>query len=131
MHNRMYRHVAAFLSLVMLIGLLAIPSLADTNNAPNEYGIRNYVALGDSIATGLNDNTETNEDAYGSWQDGYTVKLAERLNLIDADCWESVDGQEESYYISPNDSGFRSWSSAATSSSMSILSRPFPARKRL
>ena len=57
MHNRMYRHVAAFLSLVMLIGLLAIPSLADTNNAPNEYGIRNYVALGDSIATGLNDNT--------------------------------------------------------------------------
>lgn len=109
MHNRMYRHVAAFLSLVMLIGLLAIPSLADTNNAPNEYGIRNYVALGDSIATGLNDNTETNEDAYGSWQDGYTVKLAERLNLIDEQCWESVDGQEESYYTSPNGSGFRSW----------------------
>lgn len=109
MHNRMYRHVAAFLSLVMLIGLLAIPSLADTSKAPNEYGIEHYVALGDSIATGLNDNTETNEDAYGSWQDGYTVKLAERLNLIDADCWESVDGQEESYYISPNDSGFRSW----------------------
>ena len=34
MNNRMYRHVAAFLSLVMLIGLLAIPSLADTSNAP-------------------------------------------------------------------------------------------------
>ena len=109
MHNRIYRHVAAFLSLVMLIGLLAIPSLADTNKAPNEYGIEHYVALGDSIATGLNDNTETNEDAYGSWENGYTVKLAEKLNLTAAAETYKPEGYSYDYYTSPNGSGFRSW----------------------
>jgi len=109
MHNRMYRHVAAFLSLVMLIGLLAIPSLADTSKAPNEYGIEHYVALGDSIATGLNDNTKTNQDAYGSWENGYTVKLAEKLNLTAASETYKPEGYSYDYYTSPNDSGFHSW----------------------
>ena len=109
MHNRMYRHVAAFLSLVMLLGLLAIPSLADNEISPNEYGIEHYVALGDSIATGLNDNTETNEDAYGSWENGYTVKLAEKLNLLTGTPSYYPKGYDTLYYTSPNGSGFRSW----------------------
>ena len=75
MTKTMKSRLALLLALAMMVCLLAVPAAAE-DNAPNEYGIKTYVALGDSIATGLNDNTGTNEDAYGSWENGYTVKLA-------------------------------------------------------
>ena len=73
--------IALLLAVVMTAALLSVPAFA---KAPNDLGFETYVALGDSIATGLNDNTETNEDAYGSWANGYTVKLAEKLGLVEA-----------------------------------------------
>lgn len=93
----------------MLVCLLAVPSMAADTSAPNDFGIKTYVALGDSIATGLNDNTGTNQDAYGSWENGYTVKLAEKLGLLKG-CKNYIpDGYNYHYYTSPNESGFRSW----------------------
>ena len=71
--------IALLLAVVMTAALLSVPAFA---KAPNDLGIETYVALGDSIATGLNDNTGTNEEAYGSWANGYTVRLAEKLGLI-------------------------------------------------
>ena len=56
--------IALLLAVVMTAALLSVPAFA---KAPNDLGIETYVALGDSIATGLNDNTGTNEEAYGSW----------------------------------------------------------------
>ena len=104
----MKSRLALLLALAMMVCLLAVPAAAE-DNAPNEYGIKTYVALGDSIATGLNDNTGTNEDAYGSWENGYTVKLAEKLNLTAAAETYKPEGYSYDYYTSPNGSGFRSW----------------------
>ena len=59
------RRIAFLLVLVMAAALLCVPSLAADRTAPNAFGIRTYVALGDSVATGLNDNNGTNQDAYG------------------------------------------------------------------
>ena len=99
--------IALLLAVVMTAALLSVPAFA---KAPNDLGIETYVALGDSIATGLNDNTGTNEDAYGSWANGYTVRLAEKLGLIDDETPHYVpDGYDCVYYTSPNDGGFRSW----------------------
>ena len=99
--------IALLLAVVMTAALLSVPAFA---KAPNDLGIETYVALGDSIATGLNDNTGTNEDAYGSWANGYTVKLAEMLGLIDDETPSYVpDGYDCVYYTSPNEGGFRSW----------------------
>ena len=100
------RWLSALLALVMTAALLCVPTLAAEKNS---FGIETYVALGDSIATGLNDHTGTNQDAYGSWENGYTVKLAEKLGLLDdADSYVPA-GYREQYYTSPSDSGFRSW----------------------
>ncbi len=94
---------------VLMVAALCVPALA-ADSPKNVFGIENYVALGDSIATGLNDNTGTNQDAYGSWENGYTVKLAEMLGLIDENTESYVpDGYDEVYYTSPNDGGFHSW----------------------
>ncbi len=99
--------IALLLAVVMTAALLSVPAFA---KAPNDLGIETYVALGDSIATGLNDNTGTNEDAYGSWANGYTVRLAEKLGLITDETPSYVpDGYDCVYYPSPNDGGFRSW----------------------
>ena len=99
--------IALLLAVVMTAALLSVPAFA---KAPNDLGIETYVALGDSIATGLNDNTGTNEDAYGSWANGYTVRLAEKLGLITDETPHYVpDGYDCVYYTSPNDGGFRSW----------------------
>ena len=99
--------IALLLAVVMTAALLSVPAFA---KAPNDLGIETYVALGDSIATGLNDNTGTNEDAYGSWANGYTVRLAEKLGLITDETPHYVpDDYNCVYYTSPNDGGFRSW----------------------
>jgi lysophospholipase L1-like esterase len=99
--------IALLLAVVMTAALLSVPAFA---KAPNDLGIETYVALGDSIATGLNDNTGTNEDAYGSWANGYTVRLAEKLGLINDETPSYVpDGYDCVYYTSPNEGGFRSW----------------------
>ena len=99
--------IAVLLAVVMTAALLSVPAFA---KAPNDLGIETYVALGDSIATGLNDNTGTNEDAYGSWANGYTVRLAEMLGLVDDETPSYVpDGYNCVYYTSPNEGGFRSW----------------------
>ena len=99
--------IALLLAVVMTAALLSVPAFA---KAPNDLGIETYVALGDSIATGLNDNTGTNEDAYGSWANGYTVRLAEKLGLITDETPSYVpDGYDCVYYTSPNEGGFRSW----------------------
>ena len=99
--------IALLLAVVMTAALLSVPAFA---KAPNDLGIETYVALGDSIATGLNDNTGTNEDAYGSWANGYTVRLAEMLGLINDETPSYVpDGYDCVYYTSPNEGGFRSW----------------------
>ena len=109
MTKTMKSRLALLLALAMMVCLLAVPAAAE-GNAPNEYGIKTYVALGDSIATGLNDNTGTNEDAYGSWENGYTVKLAEKLNLITEESPKYMpEGYNFDYYTSPNKTGFRSW----------------------
>ena len=109
MTKTMKSRLALLLALAMMVCLLAVPAAAE-DNAPNEYGIKTYVALGDSIATGLNDNTGTNEDAYGSWENGYTVKLAEKLNLITEESPKYMpEGYNFDYYTSPNKTGFRSW----------------------
>ena len=100
--------LALLLAVVMTAALFAVPASA-ADKAPNDYGIRTYVALGDSIATGLNDHTGTNEDAYGSWANGYTVRLAEKLGLIDENTPSYVPDYNCVYYTSPNESGFRSW----------------------
>ena len=100
--------LALLLAVVMTAALLAVPVSA-VDKAPDDFGIRTYVALGDSIATGLNDNTGTNEDAYGSWANGYTVKLAEMLNLTAGTPTTYVEKHHCDYYTSPNDSGFRPW----------------------
>ena len=98
--------IALLLAVVMTAALLSVPAFAKAN----DYGIETYVALGDSIATGLNDNTGTNEDAYGSWASGYTVRLAEKLGLITDETPSYVpDGYDCVYYTSPNEGGFRSW----------------------
>ena len=107
MTKTMKSRLALLLALAMMVCLLAVPAAAE-DNAPNEYGIKTYVALGDSIATGLNDNTGTNEDAYGSWENGYTVKLAEKLNLLTGTPSYTPDGYNALYYTSPNKTGFRS-----------------------
>ena len=99
--------IALLLAVVMTAALLSVPAFA---KAPNDFGIETYVALGDSIATGLNDNTGTNEDAYGSWANGYTVRLAEKLGLIGEDTPSyTPEGYDCVYYTSPNQGGFRSW----------------------
>ena len=109
MRTRLQKRLAFLLALVMAAALLCVPSFAADTAAPNEYGIRNYVALGDSIATGLNDNNGTNQDAYGSWEVGYTTQLAARLGLLeDADHYRP-DGYSMEYYTSPNDGSFHSW----------------------
>jgi lysophospholipase L1-like esterase len=100
--------LALLLAVVMTAALFAVPASA-VDKAPNDFGIRTYVALGDSIATGLNDHTGTNEDAYGSWANGYTVKLAEKLGLITDETPSYVPDYHCVYYTSPNDSGFRPW----------------------
>ena len=101
--------IALLLAVVMTAALLGVPAFA-ADKAPNDLGFETYVALGDSIATGLNNNTGTNEDAYGSWANGYTVKLAEKLGLItEATPRYTPDGYDVVYYTSPNESGFRSW----------------------
>ena len=101
MTKTMKSRLALLLALAMMVCLLAVPAAAE-DNAPNEYGIKTYVALGDSIATGLNDNTGTNEDAYGSWENGYTVKLAEKLNLITEESPKYVpEGYNFDYYTFP------------------------------
>ena len=86
-----------------------MPSLAADRTAPNSYGIRTYVALGDSVATGLNDNNGTNQDAYGSWEVGYTTQLAGKLGLLEGAPHYRPEGYSMDYYTSPNDGGFRSW----------------------
>ncbi len=94
---------------VLMVAALCVPALA-TDGPKNVFGIENYVVLGDSLGTGLNDNTGTNQDAYGSWENGYTVKLAEMLGLIDENTPKYMpNGYNEYYYTSPNDSGFHSW----------------------
>ena len=110
MTKTMKSRLALLLALAMMVCLLAVPAAAE-DNAPNEYGIKTYVALGDSIATGLNDNTGTNEDAYGSWENGYTVKLAEKLGLLEGTPSYEPEGYNGAvYYKSPNKTGFRPWS---------------------
>ena len=109
MTKTMKSRLALLLALALMVCLLAIPAAAE-DNAPNAYGIETYVALGDSIATGLNDNTGTNQDAYGSWANGYTVKLAEKLNLLTGTPSYTPDGYNALYYTSPNETGFRPWS---------------------
>ena len=104
--NTMRRWLSGLLAVVMAAALLCVPSLAAEKN---EFGIESYVALGDSIATGLNDNNGTNQDAYGSWANGYTVKLAEKLGLLDGADTYIPDGHSVLYYTSPNDSSFHSW----------------------
>ena len=100
------RWLSLLLALVMTAALLCVPTLAVEKNP---FGIESYVALGDSAATGLNDNNGTNQDAYGSWENGYTVKLAEKLGLLDGADVYTPDGYGLQYYTSPNDSGFHSW----------------------
>ena len=107
--KRHQNRIAFLLAVVMVAALLCVPSFAAGNTAPNEYGITNYVALGDSIATGLNDNNGTNQDAYGSWEVGYTTQLAARLGLLEGADHYVPDGYSMAYYTSPNDSGFHSW----------------------
>ena len=103
------RWISILLAVVMTAALLCAPALAAEESAPNEFGIRNYVALGDSIATGLNDNTGTNQDAYGSWSNGYTTVLADKLGLLDGAESYIPDGYSYPYYTSPNDGGYHSW----------------------
>ena len=62
MTKTMKSRLALLLALALMVCLLAVPAAAE-DKAPNAYGIETYVALGDSIATGLNDNTGTNQDA--------------------------------------------------------------------
>ena len=100
--NNLRRWLSGLLAIVMVAALLCVPSLAAEKN---EFGIESYVALGDSIATGLNDNTGTNQDAYGSWENGYTVKLAEKLGLLDGAETYIPKDYNYLYYTSPNDSG--------------------------
>ena len=76
----------------MTAALLCVPSFASDEEAPNVYGIKKYVALGDSIATGLNDNSGTNQYSYSSWQAGYTCILAKALNLYDSAMEKNVAG---------------------------------------
>lgn len=109
MRTQLQRRLSFLLAVVMVAALLCVPSFAAGNTAPNEYGITNYVALGDSIATGLNDNNGTNEDAYGSWEVGYTTLLAGRLGLLDGAESYVPEGYDMPYYTSPNASGFHSW----------------------
>ena len=109
MRTQLQRRLSCLLVIVMAAALLCVPSFAAGNTAPNEYGITNYVALGDSIATGLNDNNGTNSDAYGSWEVGYTTLLAGRLGLLDGAESYVPDGYNMRYYTSPNASGFHSW----------------------
>ena len=103
------RLMTALLAVVMAAALCVPGFAADTPK--NVFGIDNYVVLGDSLGTGLNDNTGTNQDAYGSWKNGYTVKLAERLGLIDENTPSyTPKGYNEVYYTSPNaGDGFHSW----------------------
>lgn len=105
MKKRTQKRVSFLLVLGMLAALLCIPSLA-ADTSPNEFGIENYVALGDSIAHGLNDNNGTNEDAYGSWEIGYTSRLAKALGLT-SESYEAGYGLK--YYTSPSEGGFQSW----------------------
>ena len=109
MRTQLQRRLSFLLALVLAAALLCVPSFAAEPPAPNEFGIRNYVALGDSIATGLNDNTGTNQDAYGSWQNGYSTVLADRLGLLDGAESYIPDGYSYPYYTSPNDGGYHSW----------------------
>ena len=109
MKTRLRRSLSLLLAVVLAAALLCVPSLAAEEPAPNEFGIRSYVALGDSIATGLNDNTGTNQDAYGSWQNGYSTVLADKLGLLDGADSYIPEGYSYPYYTSPNDGGYHSW----------------------
>jgi hypothetical integral membrane protein (TIGR02206 family) len=81
MTKTMKSRLALLLALAMMVCLLAVPAAAE-DNAPNEYGIKTYVALGDSIATGLNDNTGTNEDAYGSWEYNLPLHFCSFMSIL-------------------------------------------------
>ena len=107
--KKLHSAIAYLLIVMLLASVLCVGAFAAGESAPNEYGITNYVALGDSIATGLNDNNGTNQDAYGSWEVGYTTQLAARLGLLDGADHYTPDGYSMEYYTSPNESGFHSW----------------------
>lgn len=109
MRKKVMKGVSSLLVLAMMAVLLCVPSFATNEDSPNVYGIKKYVALGDSIATGLNDNSGTNQDSYGSWQAGYTCVLAKALNLYDESVETPVAGYNQKYYVTPNDSSFQSW----------------------
>ena len=107
--KKLHSAISYLLIVMLLASVLCVGAFAAGESAPNAYGIRNYVALGDSIATGLNDNTGTNQDAYGSWENGYAPVLAGKLGLLDGADSYVPDGYDCLYYTSPNDSGFHSW----------------------
>ena len=107
--KKLHSAIAYLLIVMLLASVLSVGAFAAGDPAPNALGIRSYVALGDSIATGLNDNTGTNQDAYGSWANGYTTVLAGKLGLLDGADSYTPDGYSSLYYTSPNESGFHSW----------------------
>ena len=82
MRNTMKRSAAALLVLAMVVMLLCLPSLADSGSS-NEYGIEEYVALGDSIAQGKNLMTDGSGGYFGCFDVGYPSLLAERLQILD------------------------------------------------
>ena len=97
----MKRRISMLLVLAMLFGILCVPTFAANKN---NYGIHRYVAMGDSIATGMNeevgvpkvptDELDENgapvmKEIIGSNEIGYTADVARALNLIYGDDYTS------------------------------------------
>ena len=101
---------ALALALVLAVSALGVPVTASAAPAKNEYGIRRYVAIGESVVTGMNDHSSTNRDSYGCWENGFAVELADRLGLIDENSPKThPNGNERWYYTTPNDTAFQAW----------------------
>ena len=52
------RLVSLLLTAILLAAVLCLPTALAAEKAPNDYGIKEYVALGDSIAQGKNETTD-------------------------------------------------------------------------
>ena len=77
------RLVSLLLTAILLAAVLCLPTALAAEKAPNDYGIKEYVALGDSIAQGKNETTDGSGSYFGSFDVGYTSRVAYALGLLD------------------------------------------------
>ena len=115
------RLVSLLLTAILLAAVLCLPTALAAEKAPNDYGIKEYVALGDSIAQGKNETTDGSGSYFGSFDVGYTSRVAYALGLLDNACRYQYTPQipgvasatNSGRFYSVEQSRFHSWAAVA------------------